>query len=108
MNTQPTDQQAERLQLTGPTKTRIPERVRRLWRSGEQRSDRPGPDAGWERRLNTLEARTEHLELELEGLQDAMHRRAVREDDSMDELRRRTEPDQIARDLSRNARKRGL
>jgi hypothetical protein len=58
--------------------------------------------------LETLEARTEHLELELEGLQDAVHRRAVFEDESIGELRRRTEPEQIARDLSRNARTRGL
>jgi hypothetical protein len=58
--------------------------------------------------LETLEARTEHLELVLEGLQDAVHRRAVREDESIGELRRRTEPDQIARDLSRDARTRGL
>ena len=61
-----------------------------------------------ERRLQTLEARSEHLELEREGLQDAVHRRAVREDESIDELRSRTEPNQIARDLSRNARMRGL
>lgn len=50
----------------------------------------------------------EHLELALEGLQDAVHRRAVHEDETIDELRRRTEPSQIARDLSRDARKRGL
>ncbi len=107
MNTQPKGQAASP-QSTGPTKITITQRVRRLWRSGEQRSDRPAPDIGWERRLETLEARTEHLELVLEGLQDAVHRRAVREDESIGELRRRTEPDQIARDLSRNARTRGL
>jgi hypothetical protein len=61
-----------------------------------------------EHRLGRLEARTEHLELVLEGLQDAVHRRAVLEDESIDELRKRTEPEQIARDLSRNARTRGL
>ena len=108
MNTQPKGQQAASPQSTEPTKVTITQRVRRLWRSGEQRSNPQGPDIGWERRLETLEARTEHLELVLEGLQDAVHRRAVREDESIGELRRRTEPDQIARDLSRNARKRGL
>jgi hypothetical protein len=44
----------------------------------------------------------------LEGLQDAVYRRAVLEDESIDELRKRTQPGQIARDLSRNARTRGL
>jgi hypothetical protein len=58
--------------------------------------------------LETLEARIEHLETVLEGLQDAVHRRAVLEDESIGELRRRTEPDQMARDLSRDARRRGL
>jgi hypothetical protein len=49
-----------------------------------------------------------HLEAALEGLQDAVYRQAVLEEKRMDELRRRTEPEQLARDLSRNARRRGL
>ena len=69
-----------------------------------------------ERRLETLEARIEHLDAELEGLQDAVYRRAVLEDENIAvledeniaELRRRTEPEQLARDLSRNTRTRGL
>ena len=69
----------------------------------------PGsPDAGWQQRLQTLEARMEHLERELEGLQDAVYRQAILEDENIGELRRRTEPDQLARDLDRDARKRGL
>ena len=108
MNTQPKGQPAASTESTEPTKVTITQRVRRLWRSGEQRSNRPAPDIGWERRLETLEARTEHLECLLEGLQDAVHRRAVHEDESIGELRRRTEPGQIARDLNRNARTRGL
>lgn len=108
MNTQSMDQQPASAQPKEPTKITITRRVRRLWRSREQRPNRPAPDVVWERRLATLEARSEHLELELEGLQDAVHRRAVHEDESIDELRSRTEPNQIARDLSRNARMRGL
>lgn len=108
MNSQPKDQRAASAQSAEPTKVTITRRVRRRWRSREQRPSRRAPDVGWERRLETLEARTKHLELVLEGLQDAVHRRAVREDESIGELRRRTEPDQIARDLSRNARTRGL
>jgi hypothetical protein len=50
----------------------------------------------------------QHLEAELEGLQDAVYRRAVVEDEQLDELRRRTAPEQLARDLSDDARRRGL
>jgi cell division protein FtsB len=65
-------------------------------------------DAAWEQRLETLAARVEHLEAELEGLQDAVYHQAVREQENIGELRRRTEPEQLARDLERDARRRGL
>ena len=52
--------------------------------------------------------RLQHLEAELEGLQDALYRRAVLEDAHIDDLRTRTAPEQLARDLSQDARKRGL
>jgi hypothetical protein len=65
-------------------------------------------DARWEHRVETLEARMEHLERELEGLQDAVYRHAIFEDENIGELRRRMEPEQLARDLDRDARKRGL
>ena len=58
--------------------------------------------------METLETRLEHLEAELEGLQDAVYRQAVLEDEHIDELRRRTAPEQLARDLNRDARRRGL
>jgi len=58
--------------------------------------------------METLEARIEHLEAELEGLQDALYRQAVLEGEHVAELRRRTTPEQLSRDLSQNARKRGL
>ena len=50
----------------------------------------------------------EHLEAELEGLQDALYRQAVLEGEHVGELRRRTTPEQLARDLSQDARRRGL
>ena len=86
------------------------QRVRRLWRSrsGGRRSGDRSPEAGWKQRVATLEARVQHLEAELEGLQDAVYRRAVLEDEHIDELRTRTAPEQLARDLSQDARKRGL
>jgi hypothetical protein len=49
-----------------------------------------------------------HLEAELEGLQDALYRQAVLEDEHVEELRRRTTPERLARDLSEDARRRGL
>jgi hypothetical protein len=82
------------------------ERLSRLWRRRRSSPQSPGPHS-W-RRVEALEARVEHLEAELEGLQDAVHRRAIAEDERIDELRRRTAPEQLARDLSEDARRRGL
>lgn len=67
--------------------TTIAERVRRRWRgrSGAQSSSPRPVDAGWQQQLKALEARVEHLESALEGLQDAVHRRAVLEDEQIDE-----------------------
>lgn len=89
------------------TPSTIAGRVSRLW-SRRSRGRRSAPELDWEQRLETLEARIEHLESAHEGLQDAVYRRAILEDESIDELRRRSEPGQIARDLSENARRRGL
>ena len=45
--------------------------------------------------MEILEARVEHLEAELEGFQDAIHRQSVLRDERLDELDRadRTPPD---------------
>jgi hypothetical protein len=93
-----------------PKVATITERVSRVWRRrrGGRRSNLRSPDAGWEHRVETLEARLEHLEAQLEGLQDAVYRQAVLEDEHIDELRRRTAPEQLARDLHQHARRRGL
>src|SRR5215217_3226263 len=83
--------------------------VTRLWkRPGGARSSLRSRDAGWEQRLDTLAARVEHLEAELEGLQDAVYRQAVLERENIGELRRRTQPEQLARDLVQDTRRRGL
>jgi hypothetical protein len=50
----------------------------------------------------------QHLEAELEGLQDAVYRQAVVEGERVEALRRRTTPEQLSRDLSQDARRRGL
>jgi hypothetical protein len=59
-------------------------------------------------RVKLLEARVERLEAELQGLQDALYRQARLEDQNISELRKRMEPQQLARDLSDHARKHGL
>jgi uncharacterized coiled-coil protein SlyX len=73
---------------------------------GGDRGLRPG--VGRERRLETLEARIEHLEGALEGLQDAVYRQAVLEKEKLGEVCKRIAPGQMARELSRDARRRGL
>jgi hypothetical protein len=82
------------------------ERLSRFW--GRRRPSRQSPGPAPQHRVERLEARVEHLEAELEGLQDAVYRRALAEDEQLDDLRRRTAPDQLARELSEDARRRGL
>jgi predicted RNase H-like nuclease (RuvC/YqgF family) len=105
MQPQPTAHGARSTRSARPKEATIAQRLSRLWRS---RSSLRSPEVGWERRVETLEARVEHLEAELEGLQDAVYRQAVLEEEHIDELRRRTAPEQLARDLSEDTRRRGL
>jgi len=58
--------------------------------------------------VRALEVRVQHLEAMIEGLQDAVHRESLRTREQLDDLRRRTEPSEISRALSRDARERGL
>src|ERR671924_219902 len=88
----------------------LAERVGRLWR--RRRSgpafETPAAEVDRDRRLKMVEARVEHLETALEGLQDALYRHQVLEEENISELRKRTDPEQIARALSDDARRRGL
>jgi uncharacterized coiled-coil protein SlyX len=59
-------------------------------------------------RIESLEKRVAHLETMLEGLQDAVHREITRTNDQIDLLRKRTEPGELSRALSEDARHRGL
>jgi hypothetical protein len=66
------------------------------------------PDYGSVPRMAALEGRVEHLEAALEGLQDAVYRQSVHEGKQIAELGRRTEPHEMARALSEDARRHGV
>jgi uncharacterized coiled-coil protein SlyX len=59
-------------------------------------------------RVAALEQRLGHLERLIEGLQDAVHRESVRTQKQLHELERKTEPGEINRALSQDARERGI
>jgi len=87
------------------------DRMTGAWRArqpDDAEPTRPALDAELERRLGTLDTRLDHLEAALEGLQDALYRESVRGDETRAELHERTDPDHIARELSADARRRGL
>jgi uncharacterized coiled-coil protein SlyX len=69
---------------------------------------RTSTDKGIESRIETLERRIDQIEGLVEGLQDAVHREWLRHDKQAADLERKTEPQQIARALTEDARKRGL
>ena len=50
------------------------------------------PATGHARRIEVLEERVDQLEALLEGLQDAVHRESVREDERIATLEKRSEP----------------
>ena len=58
--------------------------------------------------LAELRQRVEHLETEVEGLQDAVHRESMRQRKQIDALIRSTQPAVLARALSDDARRRGV
>ena len=65
-------------------------------------------DVVWAQRLVAVDARSEHREGAVVGVPVAVSSHALLEDENIGELRRRMEPEQMARDLSRDARRRGL
>jgi hypothetical protein len=96
-----------------PTKsqvTALADRAAEAWRdrTGNGAAREAEQDRRLERRLERVEERLEHFEAALEGLQDALYRQAQRDDESLEELRRRTDPERMARELSDDARRRGL
>ncbi len=87
----------------------ILERVRELRRRQRLKDAPLSPSSSDEpqQRIKALETRIEHLESALEALEDATYRQAVSEGKRLDALHKRTQPEQMARALSEDARRRG-
>ena len=84
-------------------------RIREIGRrrsAAERRS--PTPETSSEDRVGALEIRVAHLEQLVEGLQDSVHREAQRHDKRITELEARTDPAELSKALSKDARERGL
>ena len=95
---------------TRPRAAALAERVAGAWR-GLRAGAKPTPsgsDPDVELRLAAVDARLGHMEGALEDLQDALYRQARREDETRADLHKRTEPKRIAKELSADARRRGL
>jgi len=105
-----TGQQVPTSRSKDPRVAAVAERVSRMWRRRSRGAavETASAETGGDRRLEALEARIGHLETALEGLQDALYRHEVSDKESIGELRRRTDPEQMARALSDDARRRGL
>jgi hypothetical protein len=59
-------------------------------------------------RIGALEQRVEQLEALLEGLQDSIHREAIRQDKAIEALDAKTQAPEMARALGKYSRERGL
>ena len=99
--------------MVQPTRRQVAalaDRMSAAWRArhADEEPERPALDPEIERRLAALDTRMAHLEAALEGLQDALYRQAVREDENRADMHERTEPGRIARELDADARRRGL
>lgn len=66
------------------------------------------PPDDHQRRIHALEERIDQLEALVEGLQDSVHRESSREGRRIDALEKKSEPAEISRALSRDARERGI
>jgi hypothetical protein len=95
---------------TRPRAAALADRIAGAWR-GLRAGAEPTPsgsDPDVEFRFAAIDARLTHIEDALEDLQDALYRQARREDETRADLQKRTEPKRIAKELSADARRRGL
>jgi hypothetical protein len=89
---------------------RLIARIGQIRRAGKTADESANPPAAEPQpdRIRALEARIEHLEALLQGLQDSVHRESHRHDKRIAELEARTQPAALGRALSDDARARGL
>ena len=85
-------------------------RIRQIRRVTEPSSARGRPSATREdeAELRSLEGRVAHLEQLVQGLQDSVHRESRRQGDRIADLEARTQPAELAKTLSEDARNRGI
>jgi hypothetical protein len=69
---------------------------------------RPDPPPPADDDVGALRRRVERLEALVESLQDALYRHSQLQDERDEALHRKTEPEEIARALSADQRRRGL
>jgi len=81
---------------------------RAVARLGVRRKARRSADRPSDAEFAAIDERLKALEAMVEGLQDALYRQAVHHDSRIDDLTRRIAPEELARSLSADARKRGL
>jgi BMFP domain-containing protein YqiC len=81
--------------------------IRRVPKPADEAARPPAVDRGQDR-LRALEARIEHLEALVQGLQDSVHRESSRHAKRIAELEARIQPGALGRALSDDARARGL
>ena len=89
---------------------RLIARIRQIGRASESRDAQKRPqivDSPGEE-LRVLEARLEHLEALMQGLQDSIHRESLRQSSRITELEAQIQPAALGRALSDDARARGL
>jgi TolA-binding protein len=89
---------------------RLIARIRQLARASTPRDrapSSPGVDHASDQ-LRSLEARLEHLEALVEGLQDSVHRESLRQAGRLNELEAQIQPAALGKALSEDARARGL
>jgi hypothetical protein len=85
-------------------------RIRQIRRAEEASSEAAAPASqpSEQDEISSLKARISHLEHLLQGLQDSVHREAIRQGKRIADLEARIEPDELSRALSADARERGL
>lgn len=85
-------------------------RIRQIRRTAARAAESatPAADAPEPDHLRALEARVEHLEALVQGLQDSVHRESSRQSKRIAELEARIQPAALGKALSDDARARGL